>query len=86
MTKEIGLFLLLSALAGCSTSSVYKPVTIEVPVAVPCQTPVISHPVWPTEDLTDKSTLFEQVRALLAERELRQSYETKMEAAVSACR
>jgi hypothetical protein len=78
--------LLCMLLAGCSTRTIVKPVTVEVPVPVPCQAPVITRPVWPTQDLTDRSTLLDQVKALLAENELRQGYETQLEAILQACR
>jgi hypothetical protein len=73
-------------LAGCSTRTVYKPVTVEVPVPVPCQAPAVTHPVWPTQSLSGQATILEQVKALLAENELRQGYEGQLEAAIQACR
>ena len=81
--KRVILCLLLS---GCSAQPIYKPVTVEVPVAVPCQPPVVTHPVWPTQSLSKQSALLEQVKAFLAENELRQGYEGQLEAALQACR
>jgi hypothetical protein len=72
-------------LAGCAAQPVYKPVTVEVPVPVPCRVPVVLHPVWPFQALPAQAALFEQTRALLAENELRQAYETRLEAALKAC-
>ncbi len=81
--KKLVLCLLL---AGCvSSGSVTKPVTVEMPVPVPCRAPVVLHPVWPTESLPENGTLFEHVRAMLAENELRQAYEIQLEAAIKAC-
>jgi hypothetical protein len=80
--RNLIFFLLL---AGCSTQTAYRPVTVEVPVPVPCKVPVVLHPVWPTQELAEKSTLLEQVKALLAENELRQAYEVQLEASVKAC-
>jgi hypothetical protein len=73
-------------LAGCSTRTVYKPVTVEVPVPVPCQAPVVLHPAWPTQSLSVQASILEQVKALLAENELHQGYEVQLEAALQACR
>ncbi len=73
-------------LAGCAVSGpVTKPVVVEMPVPVPCRAPVVLHPVWPTESLPRNATLFEHVRAMLAENELRQAYEIQLEAAIIAC-
>lgn len=72
-------------LTGCSSQPLYKPVTVDVPVFVPCQIPVVTHPVWPTQDLTEKSTLQDQIKALLAENELRQGYEAQLEASMKFC-
>ena len=82
----IGSFVLSLLLAGCSAQPIYKPVTVEVPVFVPCQPPIVAHAVWPTQSLSGQSALFEQVKALLAENELRQGYEVQLEAALQACR
>lgn len=73
-------------LTGCGSSGLARPVTLDVPVAVPCQPPVVTHPVWPTQDLTAASSMLDQVRALLAENELRQAYEVQLEAVSQACR
>ncbi|MDD5586541.1 MAG: hypothetical protein PHY92_06250 [Alphaproteobacteria bacterium] len=73
-------------LAGCGAQTVYRPVTVEVPMPVPCQPPAILHPVWPTESLSPHATILDQVKALLAENELRQAYEGQLEAALQACR
>jgi len=77
---------LLMALAGCAAKPVYRPVTIDVPVPVPCRAPEVARPAWPTQSLSAGSGLLDQVRALLAENELRQGYEARLEAALQACR
>lgn len=75
----------LLLLAGCSSQTIIKPVPVSVPVPVLCKPPVVSHPVWPTSELTKKSSILEQVKALIAENELRQAYEAQMEASLQAC-
>jgi hypothetical protein len=72
-------------LAGCSTHPVARPVTVEVPVPVSCRVPAILHPVWPSQALDGHEPLLDQVKALLAENELRQAYEVQIEAALQAC-
>lgn len=74
------------ALAACSSATVVKPVTVEVPVAVPCRAPEIVKPVFPTAELKPETDLFTATRAFLAENELRQAYEAQLEAAVATCR
>jgi hypothetical protein len=76
--------LLLSACA--ETRTLYKPVAVEVPVAVPCEAPKIERPAFPVASLSPQSPLFDQVKALVAENELRQGYEAELEAAVGGCR
>lgn len=84
--KCLSLALLLVLCACASPPVVYKPVTVDVPVRVACASPaVLDHPVWPFSEVTDKDSLFKQVRALLAERELRQGYEAKLEAVIKVC-
>lgn len=78
--------LLMLFLAACSSQTVTRPHVVHVPVPVPCQAPVITHPVWPTDDLGEKSGMLAQTKAVLAELELRQAYEIQMEAALQACR
>ena len=82
------LFLLVGVLlAGCAT----KPpqvqyIRVEVPVQVPCRAPDVSVPAWAAAGLRKTDSLEVKVRALLAERRQRIGYETKLQAAVAACR
>ena len=69
------------ALAGCAS----MPQRYEVPVQVPCRVTVPEKPVWATESLAPGADIFDQVKALLAERRQRQAYELKLEAAAKAC-
>lgn len=79
-------FLFCLFLAACSAQPVVKPVKVEVPVPVPCHAPAVLHPVWPTQALDGQESLPAQIKAFLAENELRQAYESQMEAALAACR
>lgn len=67
------------ALAGCTTTKV---VEVKVPVSVPCVVEKVEEPVYPT---AQGSTLFERVKVLLAEIELRKGYEAKLKATVAGC-
>lgn len=67
-------------LAGCATK---EPITIKVPVPVPCVTEQIKEPIYPT--VSEDAGIFERVKVLLAERELRKGYEAKLKAALAAC-
>jgi len=69
------------ALAGCAS----VPQRYEVPVQVPCRVQVPDKPVFATESLAPNADIFDQVKALLAERRQRIAHEAKLEAAAKAC-
>ena len=84
--KKILMFALVLPLCACGTTDVvYKPVQVETTVTVPCHIPAVATPAMPTATITPKSTLFEQVRALLAENEIRRGYEAMLAALIKAC-
>ncbi|WP_440468069.1 hypothetical protein ACKI1H_07815 [Pseudomonas sp. YH-1] len=72
-------------LTGC-TSIAPAPVEVRVPVPVPCQAPVVETPRFATADLRPADDLQTKVRALLAERQQHLAYETRLRAALEACR
>lgn len=83
-----GIFTLV-LLAGCAAPAsqvVTRTVTVEVPVGVPCRTPQIDRPVWPLDVLPADADDYEWARAALAEIEMRESYEARLEGAVAGCR
>lgn len=67
------------ALTGCAT----KMVEVKVPVPVPCVVERVEEPVFPA--VAEDAGLFERVKALLAELELRKGYEAKLKATVAGC-
>lgn len=67
-------------LAACAHN---EPVIVKVPVPVPCITERIEEPIYPVA--ADDAGIFERVKVLLAERELRMGYEARLKAAVAAC-
>lgn len=71
--------------AGCASTRPTQ--TVNVPVPVSCVKPgsVPSSPVSVFESISDTSNRFEQVRALLIDRESAKGYEAKLEAIVHGC-
>jgi hypothetical protein len=80
------LALLVGPLTACAAEPVYEPVEVSVPVAVPCQVPDVQKPVWKLQNTPADAPLFDKVKAALIELDQRKSYETKLEAALRACR
>ncbi|WP_448678922.1 hypothetical protein [Pseudomonas nicosulfuronedens] len=72
-------------LAGCATTQP-KPVEVRIPIPVPCRTPAVETPRFATVDLRPADDLQTKVRALLAERQQHLAYETRLRAALDACR
>lgn len=81
------LLLAAALLAGCAGTS-HAPVVTEVkiPIAERCEAPVPDRPVFAVDLLPIGSDIYQQVKALRAEREQRKGYELELEAAVRACR
>lgn len=81
------LILCVLALFGCAgrASPEAKYVRVEVPVQVPCRTPVVALPAWATSGLRKSDSLETKVRALLAERLQRIGYERQLVAALLSC-
>lgn len=83
--RYLKLFALL-ALAGCADPQIiYKPVPVNVPVAVPCKVAAIAKPHFMTSDITKDSGYEEKTRALVVTEKTRQAYEIMLEAAVKSC-
>ncbi|MBD9501952.1 hypothetical protein IB256_14280 [Pseudomonas sp. PDM17] len=72
-------------LVGCA-STAPAPVEVRVAVPVPCQAPAVETPRFATADLRPADDLQTKVRALLAERQQHLAYETRLHAALDACR
>lgn len=78
--RRAGLVLCL-VLAGCAS----EPQRVEVAVPVPCRVEVPPEPVWATAALAADADIWDQVKALLAERRQRIGYEDQLLAAARAC-
>lgn len=84
----VGLFFLLSVLAGCSTAPVVQvPVVTEVdkPVSVRCIAAAPTRPLYATEKLLPTATDLEYGDALAGDWVLSRGYEKELEIAVQAC-
>lgn len=75
------LLLCLIVLGGCATE---PPVTVNVPVPVPCK---IEEPLQPTYRYQPPyDNIFDAVRDLLGDRELAASYENELRVALKSCK
>lgn len=70
-------------LAGCATNK--PPERVLVPVPVPCKVDVPREPVWATDSLSPDADIWDQTKALLAERAQRIGYQKQLKAAIDAC-
>ncbi len=74
-------------LAGCATTSEpIKTVEVKVPYRVPCVVPTPAQPAWVVPAVPKGADVFEQMRALLADREMAFAYQKEMESALWACK
>lgn len=84
MTTVFKSFLLAVAvsLAGCSTVT---PREVLVPVAVKCEADVPDVPAWATKSLSPDAGIYEQAKALLAERQQALGYQDELRSALLEC-
>lgn len=89
MNKWITLSVAL--LAGCASSKVPEPIVvtefkpIDNPILVPCRIPDIPKPVSLVATLKTTDDLYLKVKTILADRELKKAYQTKLETAQRSC-
>lgn len=72
------------SLAGCAGMAP-KVQEVKVPVLVPCKVAPTERPLFAVDGLPIGSDIWEQMKALRAERQQRIGYETELEAVVRAC-
>jgi pyridoxal/pyridoxine/pyridoxamine kinase len=72
---------------GCASNPVVVPTVqrVEVPVPVVCTVSYPDRPSYNFDRLTVSDSVFDKVKALLADRLLSISYQAELEAALSAC-
>lgn len=75
----VGLALTLS---GCVTMA---PKEVKVPVAVRCEVDMPREPAWATKTIKPETGIFDQVKALLAEREQSRGYQDELRSALQEC-
>lgn len=72
------------SLAGCATTAPTIQ-QVKIPVPVPCKATIPERPAFAVDGLPVGAEIWEQMKALRAERKQRQGYEAELEAAVKAC-
>lgn len=79
--KALVIYLALLELSGCATG---LPSTVEIPIAVKCATPGVVEPSWNVGGAIGRG-VYEQMKALLADRELARAYEGELRTALVPC-
>lgn len=83
----MGRLMLCFLMAGCAPTQIeYVPFEVQVPIEVPCAAELPPEPAWETAQLKKSDTLDEKAKRLLAERQQRMGYESKLKASVEGCR
>ena len=83
--RKILLALFLPLTACAAPQPVFKPVTVDMPIAVPCKTVMPPAPASPLQNLTPQAPLFDKTRAALVEIDARKNYEAQLRAALQSC-
>lgn len=82
--KFVCVFLVL---AGCAApQTVLQPVTVDVPVALPCALAPVTKPDFALAAFSPDDGLIAKTRAALVELLQRRAYEAELEAQIEACR
>jgi len=86
MKRLIGLMVAAVAMSGCMDQPrPAMPVTVKVPVPVPCKVTKPQAPAWAVDGLPLGADIWTQMDALRAERLQRKGYEGELIAALNAC-
>lgn len=81
--KNLLLPFLLAACAAPET--IFKPVPVDMPVAIPCRIVPVPAPDFATAHITTHDDLFTKIRAALVELEQRKAYEVELNARIKTC-
>lgn len=76
----------LCILAGCATTQPGAPVEVKVAVPVKCVADEPAVPTWAADLLEKGATVYEMVRALLADEKVARAYEDELRAALRSCK
>lgn len=82
--KRLLCFAATCLLAACATQP-ELPKEVRIPVTVYCKVEKPKTPAWLTDTLKPGADIFDQSKALLAERKQRIGYEGELEAAIAGC-
>ena len=73
-------------LASCAApQTVFRPVSVEVPVATPCKAAAVATPDYALAHVAATDSLFDKARAALVEIDQRKAYETALESQLTLC-
>lgn len=87
MLNKIIISASICLLSACSTPDIrYEVKEVKVPIPVACQTPHPDKPDYHFEKLSLTASLYDKVKALLADRRLYQSYTQELDAALKSCK
>lgn len=70
--------------AGCAGSPAV-PITVKVPVSIPCQVQIPPKPVFPADTLIGNEDIWTLGVTMWADRKTRQAYELQVETALAGC-
>lgn len=80
--------LILPLIAACSTAPTIQTVVqrVEVPISVPCATPMPIEPLYCFNTLQSTDDIFVKVRCLLSDRKLSLGYESELSISLRSCK
>lgn len=73
-------------LAGCATTEQIRTITHEVKIPIPCDPQLPAKPASAVDTLPLDAQVDEQMRALRADRQRSNAYQSQLEKALAACR
>jgi hypothetical protein len=74
------------ALAACAPQQpVFKPATVDIPIAQPCHAAMIAKPNFALSHVAVTDDLFSKTRAALVELDQRKAYEAELESEQGVC-
>jgi hypothetical protein len=79
------ILLLCVLVTGCGSFKAPSTITVDVPVYTPCVIAQIDRPDLAVDNLPIGSNIWEQMKALRAERIQREAYESILEKAIQSC-
>jgi hypothetical protein len=87
--RVISILLVTLLLTGCVTTKEvirYETKEVKVPIPIKCETPIPEVPDFNFPKLKEEDTIFDKVKALLADRNLHLGYEEQLLTALQSCK